>query len=119
MITFPHTPLALAFLLSEKLSAPLSALAESTRAIAKGDYSKLNPVKSRDEFGVLTQSFNTMTRQIAEATEAMERNQRQLENALWATNFYSYLWRPHCPDCGVEQQNQMPLFPEFGVKFQY
>jgi len=73
--------LALAFILSERLSAPLSALAEATRAIAKGDYSKLNPVKSRDEFGVLTQSFNTMTRQIADATEAMERNQQQLENA--------------------------------------
>ena len=51
------------------------------RAIAKGDYSKLNPVKSRDEFGVLTQSFNTMTRQIADATEVMERNQQQLENS--------------------------------------
>ena len=38
-------------------------------------------MKSRDEFGVLTQSFNTMTRQIADATEAMERNQQQLENA--------------------------------------
>jgi nitrogen fixation/metabolism regulation signal transduction histidine kinase len=73
--------LALAFYLSERLTAPLSALAESTRAIAKGDYSKLNPVKSRDEFGILTQSFNTMTRQIADATEAMERNQQQLENA--------------------------------------
>jgi PAS domain S-box-containing protein len=81
MLVTLFSALALAFLLSEKLSAPLSALAESTRAIAKGDYSKLNPVKSRDEFGVLTQSFNTMTRQIAEATEAMERNQRQLENA--------------------------------------
>jgi nitrogen fixation/metabolism regulation signal transduction histidine kinase len=72
---------ALAFVLSERLSAPLSALAEATRAIAKGDYSKLNPVKSRDEFGVLTQSFNTMTRQIADATDAMERNQQQLENS--------------------------------------
>jgi hypothetical protein len=41
-----------------------------------------------------------------------------LENALYSTNFYSFLWRPRCPDCGVEQQNQMPLFPEFGVKFQ-
>jgi len=81
MLVTLFSALALAFLLSEKLSAPLSALAESTRAIAKGDYSKLNPVKSRDEFGVLTQSFNTMTRQIAEATDAMERNQRQLENA--------------------------------------
>jgi nitrogen fixation/metabolism regulation signal transduction histidine kinase len=73
--------MALAFVLSEKVSAPLAALAEATRAIAKGDYSKVNPVKSRDEFGVLTQSFNTMTRQIADATEAMERNQQQLENS--------------------------------------
>ena len=81
MLVTLFSALALAFVLSEKLSAPLSALAESTRAIAKGDYSKLNPVKSRDEFGVLTQSFNTMTRQIADATEAMERNQQQLENS--------------------------------------
>jgi nitrogen fixation/metabolism regulation signal transduction histidine kinase len=81
MLLTLFSSLALAFMLSEKLSAPLSALAEATRAIAKGDYSKLNPVKSRDEFGVLTQSFNTMTRQIADATEAMERNQQQLENA--------------------------------------
>ncbi|QJR13228.1 sensor histidine kinase [Usitatibacter palustris] len=81
MLLTLFSALALAFLLSERLSAPLSALAEATRAIAKGDYSKLNPVKSRDEFGVLTQSFNTMTRQIADATEAMERNQQQLENA--------------------------------------
>jgi nitrogen fixation/metabolism regulation signal transduction histidine kinase len=81
MLLTLFSALALAFLLSEKLSSPLSALAEATRAIAKGDYSKLNPVKSRDEFGVLTQSFNTMTRQIADATEVMERNQQQLENA--------------------------------------
>ncbi|MEO5692346.1 MAG: ATP-binding protein [Usitatibacter sp.] len=81
MLLTLFSALALAFLLSEKLSAPLSALAEATRAIAKGDYSKLNPVKSRDEFGVLTQSFNTMTRQIADATDAMERNQQQLEDS--------------------------------------
>ncbi len=81
MLLTLFSALALAFVLSEKLSAPLSALAEATRAIAKGDYSKLNPVKSRDEFGVLTQSFNTMTRQIADATDAMERNQQQLEDS--------------------------------------
>ncbi|HYC35758.1 MAG TPA: ATP-binding protein [Usitatibacter sp.] len=81
MLLTLFSALALAFVLSEKLSAPLSALAEATRAIAKGDYSKLNPVKSRDEFGVLTQSFNTMTRQIADASEAMERNHQQLENS--------------------------------------
>jgi HAMP domain-containing protein len=51
MLLTLFSALALSFVLSEKLSAPLSALAEATRAIAKGDYSKLNPVKSRDEFG--------------------------------------------------------------------
>ena len=81
MLLTLFSALALAFVLSERLSAPLSALAEATRAIAKGDYSKLNPVKSRDEFGVLTQSFNTMTRQIADATDAMERNQQLLVNS--------------------------------------
>src|SRR5262249_31528313 len=81
MLLTLFSALALAFVLSERLSAPLSALAEATRAIAEGDYSNLNPVKSRDEFGVLTQSFNTMTRQIADATDAMERNQQQLENS--------------------------------------
>jgi nitrogen fixation/metabolism regulation signal transduction histidine kinase len=81
MLLTLFSALALAFVLSEKLSAPLSALAEATRAIAKGDYSKLNPVNSKDEFGVLTQSFNTMTRQIADATEAMERNHQQLEDS--------------------------------------
>ena len=73
--------ISLSFLLSERLAEPLSALAESTRAIARGDFSKLNPVKSRDEFGVLTQSFNTMTRQLAEASDVVARKQQELENS--------------------------------------
>ncbi len=81
MLLTLFSALALSFLLSERLSAPLSALADSTRAIAKGDFSKLNPVKSRDEFGVLTQSFNTMTRQLGEASEVVARKQNELENA--------------------------------------
>jgi hypothetical protein len=39
-----------------------------------------------------------------------------LENALGATNFYCNLWMPW-HDGGVEQQNQMPRFPDFGIKF--
>ncbi len=81
MLLTLFSALALSFLLSERLSAPLSALADSTRAIAKGDFSKLNPVKSRDEFGVLTQSFNTMTRQLGEASDVVARKQHELENA--------------------------------------
>ena len=73
--------IALAIIISERLSAPLSLLAESTKAIAKGDYSRVNPVKSRDEFGVLTQSFNVMTRQLADASETVARREVQLRHA--------------------------------------
>ena len=73
--------LALAFLLSERLSAPLSVLVEGTRAVAQGDFSPRASVESRDELGMLTQSFNTMTVQLAEARAMAERNQAQLEHA--------------------------------------
>jgi PAS domain S-box-containing protein len=73
--------IALAFLLSERFSAPLSILAEGTRAVAKGDFSQMHPVKSRDELGVLTQSFNSMTRQLSEARAIAELNQHQVETA--------------------------------------
>ncbi len=81
MLLTLFSAIALSFFISERLSAPLSALAEATRAIAKGDFSRLNPVRSRDEFGVLTQSFNTMTRQLAEASDVVARKQHELENA--------------------------------------
>ena len=81
MLLTLFSAISLSFLLSERLSEPLSALAESTRAIAKGDFTKLNPVKSRDEFGVLTQSFNTMTRQLAEASGVVARKQEELEHS--------------------------------------
>ena len=81
MLLTLFSAISLSFLLSERLAAPLSALAESTRAIAKGDFTKLNPVKSRDEFGVLTQAFNTMTRQLAGASEIVGRKQQELEHA--------------------------------------
>jgi nitrogen fixation/metabolism regulation signal transduction histidine kinase len=73
--------IALAFVLSEKLSAPLGLLAQSTRAIAKGDFTQINPVQSRDELGALTLSFNRMTRQLADASAAVEKKQQQLEGA--------------------------------------
>jgi nitrogen fixation/metabolism regulation signal transduction histidine kinase len=81
MLLTLFSAIALALLLSQRISAPLSALAEATRAVAAGDYSRLNPVTSHDEFGVLTQSFNTMTRRIGDATTALEQQRRELTRA--------------------------------------
>ena len=61
--------LGLAVVLSERFAAPLGLLAEGTRAVAQGDFTRRQPVTSRDELGVLTESFNTMTAQLAEAQQ--------------------------------------------------
>ncbi len=42
-----------------------------------------------------------------------------LENALGTSNFYSNQWRPRCPQCGVLEQDQMPRFPDGGVKWSF
>ena len=73
--------IALAFLLSRRLSEPLAVLAEGTQAVARGDFSRRAPVTSRDELGVLTQSFNSMTEQLDEARSAAQANHEQLETA--------------------------------------
>ncbi len=75
------TALSLALVLSERLSAPLSFLAEGTRAVAKGDFSQRETVSSKDELGILMQSFNTMRQQLAETRAVVERNQTQLADA--------------------------------------
>jgi nitrogen fixation/metabolism regulation signal transduction histidine kinase len=72
---------ALAFILSDRMSAPLSELAQATQAVARGDFSKRMPVTSRDELGVLLESFNSMTRQLDEARQVVESNRLQLETA--------------------------------------
>jgi nitrogen fixation/metabolism regulation signal transduction histidine kinase len=73
--------LALAFLLSRRLSDPLAALAEATQAVARGDFTQRPPVSSRDELGILTRSFNSMTAQLDDARTAAERNRLQVESA--------------------------------------
>ncbi|MDP2787656.1 MAG: ATP-binding protein [Pseudomonadota bacterium] len=62
--------LSLAFLISERIAAPLRALARGTRAVARGDFTQVHTVSSRDELGMLTHSFNRMTRQLADARAA-------------------------------------------------
>jgi two-component system, NtrC family, nitrogen regulation sensor histidine kinase NtrY len=71
--------LGLAVVLSEQFSRPLGLLAEGTRAVAQGDFSRRNPVQSRDELGVLTESFNTMTAQLADAQQKEVENRRAIE----------------------------------------
>ncbi len=73
--------IALAFILSRRLSEPLAELAEATLAVARGDFSRRPRVTSRDELGVLTRSFNSMIGQLDDARAAAETNRAQVEAA--------------------------------------
>jgi nitrogen fixation/metabolism regulation signal transduction histidine kinase len=73
--------IALAVVLANRLSEPLASLAQATQAVARGDFSRQTPVTSRDELGVLTESFNSMTRQLDEARRGVEANRMALESA--------------------------------------
>ena len=72
---------AVAFVLTRRLVTPLIILAEGTRAVAQGDFSPRRALPARDELGVLTQSFNQMTRQLEEARAQADRSRHAVETA--------------------------------------
>jgi nitrogen fixation/metabolism regulation signal transduction histidine kinase len=72
---------ALAYVMARRLAAPLYILAEGTQAVAQGDFSPRQAIYSGDELGVLTQSFNRMTRQLDDARRETERHRSELESA--------------------------------------
>jgi nitrogen fixation/metabolism regulation signal transduction histidine kinase len=73
--------IAIAFVFARSLSAPLSILAEGTQAVASGDFSPRQALPARDELGVLTQSFNRMTRQLQDARALAEKNSAAVDAA--------------------------------------
>jgi len=68
-----------AFHSARRLVAPVTDMAEATRAIAEGDYSKRLPVASDDELGFLVRSFNDMTRRLSKARDQARKSQQQVE----------------------------------------
>lgn len=68
-------------LLAGSMTAPLVELAAGTKAVAEGDFRPVREFAGNDELNLLPQSFNAMTRQLAEARDAIETRSRQLEAA--------------------------------------
>ncbi|MBV9574529.1 MAG: HAMP domain-containing protein [Acidobacteriales bacterium] len=52
---------AISIFAARRITNPLQVLTESSRAIARGDFSKRVTLKSRTEIGELAQTFNTMS----------------------------------------------------------
>jgi nitrogen fixation/metabolism regulation signal transduction histidine kinase len=69
-----------AFYAARRLVAPIQNLAEGTRAVARGDFTRRLPMPARDEVGFLVSSFNEMTTRLGEAREVARRSQQQVES---------------------------------------
>lgn len=65
--------------LSLKITNPILTLTQDAKKIANGKFGETVKVTSKDEIGVLAESFNTMSRKIEEYTESIIRNTNQLE----------------------------------------
>ncbi len=59
-------------ILSRSLSSPIRELSVGTRAVREGKFETRLPVRSRDELGQLTESFNTMTEGLAQREQYRE-----------------------------------------------
>lgn len=73
--------IASAFQIASNLARPLLLLAQGTKAVSEGNLSPRPIVSSSDELGTLTQSFNAMTHQLAEARAQAEKSRADLEAA--------------------------------------
>jgi HD-GYP domain-containing protein (c-di-GMP phosphodiesterase class II) len=57
---------------ARRITNPLEVLTESSRAIARGDFSKRVDLKSRTEIGELAVTFNTMSKELQQFVEELK-----------------------------------------------
>jgi signal transduction histidine kinase len=61
------------FFLSRRILRPVESLAHAARGLSRGDFSQRVDVRSKDEFGELAKTFNSMAEDL-ERTEQLRRN---------------------------------------------
>jgi len=66
------------FYLSKGITVPIQELAEGTNRIASGDYDFFIDLESKDEIGILVNSFNRMTMDLRNSKMQLEKANRQL-----------------------------------------
>jgi PAS domain S-box-containing protein len=74
--------IAAAWLYQRVFLRPIEALVDATRSVAAGEYATRIPVRSGDELGLLADSFNGMTSQLAASRQMLENRNRELESEV-------------------------------------
>lgn len=78
--------LIVGFLLNRLVLTPLSSLAESSNQIAAGNFDISMPIRTEDEIGGLTRSFNEMARMVKDHSENLEQKVRSRTEELDLSN---------------------------------
>jgi signal transduction histidine kinase len=67
------------YLVARMIINPLSKLVRTSRAITEGDLTRRTEIESKDEIGVLADTFDTMTENLQQRTLELEKTNRVLE----------------------------------------
>lgn len=70
-----------ALFLSRRVTVPIQALAEATHEVSRGNLNYRVHTRAADELGILVQSFNEMTEQLATGRTELEQSRAYLEQA--------------------------------------
>jgi class 3 adenylate cyclase/HAMP domain-containing protein len=81
LLTLTATGL-IALILTRTILIPVDRLVNAARHVASSDLSVQVPVRSRDELGLLSRTFNDMVSSIREKTEIIEQKNRENEQLL-------------------------------------
>ena len=73
------------FLLTRRVTRPLSETRDAAIRVASGDYATTVPVKSRDELGEVARAFNYMAEEIEHYVGEMQEQKSRLEAVLEAS----------------------------------
>ena len=71
----------MAVVLGNQIARPLLVLAEGVSQVASGDLTPKTSLPGKDELGGLTRAFATMTAQLADARQSVERSMAQVDAA--------------------------------------
>ncbi|MCD6352786.1 MAG: HAMP domain-containing protein [Proteobacteria bacterium] len=82
IITFAIISCLVYLLLRYLVSKPVKALAEATQKIGEGDYDYQVLVKSQDELGMLSLSFNKMVKDLKKSKDKISRWNQDLEKKI-------------------------------------
>ena len=74
--------IAIGYLISRRITKPLSRLVHTSRAVAEGDLEQRTGIVGEDEIGLLAETFDEMTMRLWERTQALEETVGRMQAIL-------------------------------------